>query len=100
VIAVAPRGILAQRLELRIAFPRGRGRAMKTLVTVKLTDNTGMPQEVGTVQFIRLSIQEELQYRCHPRGILTDDQVKQIAKQLSKGKAFGNVGDLEWRETV
>jgi hypothetical protein len=73
---------------------------VKTLVTVALTDTSGMPQEVGTVQLIRLSVKEELQYRCQPRQILTDEQVKQIAKELSKGKSFGTVGNLEWRETL
>jgi hypothetical protein len=72
---------------------------VKTLVTVALTDNSGMPQEVGTVQFIRLSTKEQLQHRCHPPGVLSDEEIKQIATALSKGKSYGTVGNLDWRET-
>jgi hypothetical protein len=72
---------------------------MLTATSVTLVDNSGMPQEVGTVQFIRLSAKTDLQYRCHPRDVLTDDQVKQIATELSHGKTCGSIGGLEWRET-
>lgn len=72
---------------------------MLTPTSVTLVDNSGMPQEVGTVQFIRLSAKTDLQYRCHPRDILTDEQVRQIAADLSHGKVCGSIGDLEWRET-
>jgi hypothetical protein len=71
---------------------------VRSPVTVTLLEKTGLPVEVGTVEFYRLPITKPDDYKCMPRGVLTFEQVKQIATELGRGKTSGDIGDLEWQK--
>jgi hypothetical protein len=54
----------------------------------------------GKIELDTLFVMERADYVCEPRGVLTDEEVRQIAKVLRRAPDIraGTVGRYDWRE--
>jgi hypothetical protein len=54
----------------------------------------------GKIELDTLFVMERADYVCEPRGVLTDEEVRQIAKTLRRAPDIhaGVVGRYDWRE--
>jgi hypothetical protein len=54
----------------------------------------------GEIELDTLFVMERADYVCEPRDVLTDDEVRQIAKTLRRAQDIhvGTVGRYDWRE--
>ena len=54
----------------------------------------------GTIELDSLFVMERADYVCEPRDVLTDEEVRQIAKTLRRASDIhaGMVGRYDWRE--
>ena len=54
----------------------------------------------GEIELDTLFVMEPADYTCEPRGAITDDEVRQIAKVLRRAPDIhaGVVGNYNWRE--
>ena len=57
-------------------------------------------QAAGTVEFDRLLVWEESDYRCLPRDILSRDEVVQLSAMLRQlpAQGRGRIGKYQWLE--
>jgi hypothetical protein len=54
----------------------------------------------GKIELDTLFVMEHADYLCEPRGVVTDDEVRQIAKVLRRTPDLhaGVIGGYSWRE--
>ncbi len=54
----------------------------------------------GKIELDTLFVMEPADYLCEPTGVLTDDEVRQIAKSLRRAPDIraGVIGRYDWRE--
>jgi hypothetical protein len=87
----------------------GRGRTDELPGTYYLQGDTAMSYRIGLyegstrqgeIELDTLFVMDRADYVCEPRDVLTDDEVRQVAKTLRRAPDIhaGMVGRYDWRE--
>ena len=67
------------------------------MIRIDLVDNTAT---VKHVDFRRLPVTKEADYRCFPDGILPLQSVVQLSRHLKAGRVFGQRGKFVWYRLI
>jgi hypothetical protein len=67
------------------------------MIRIDLVDDT---TSVKHIDFKRVPVTREAEFRCSPEGVLPLDSVVRLSRELKAGRTFGQSGKFLWYRLV